>query len=443
MPDLTPDSFGQLVQHFKEAFSAAGTTALKAYLESCDATEDVLATALGNVRFKMRSDKEFLTPFGWVRVERRLYQSDAGDVSFVPLDEKWDMRNETLTPIVREAIHFATGHNTPQEVEDLLSKCALFTPSRTAMLHANEGFGTFWKQHGERILTTVREKEVVPVTTKAVVVSLDGVNVLMHEKGKKRGRKRQRPLENPSEETPTSYQNAMVGSVSLYRPPAKEEKGPQRLSSRYVARMPEQEFPEFKTALEVEVAATFSKLPPRCHKMVIVDGSRGLWSYVKGCSLYKRCLALVDYWHATEYLAKAAEAAYGSATYDGQGWFRKNKEKLLTERGAAMKVLRAMSYLLKSKNPKGKRRTDLLAARRFFRNNLKRMNYAWFHSRGLPVGSGVVEAACKSVVKARMCRSGMRWTKEGGQTVLSLRSVIKSNRWEACWSEYQALRLVA
>ncbi len=443
LPDLNPDSFAHLVQIFKESFSACGTTALKAYLESCDEKDNVLASPFGKVRYKMVNAKEFLTPFGWVSVARRLYQTDAGDVSVVPLDEKWDMRGETLTPVVREAVHFISGHNTPQVAQVLLSKCALFTPSRTAILHANEGFGTVWKRHGDAILAKAREKETVPAHTHAVVVSLDGVNVLMNEKGKKRGRKRHRPSENPSEETTTSYQNAMVGSVSLYRPPEKEEEGPQRLASRYVARMPQEEFADFKAALNAEVAATFSKLPARCRKIVIVDGSRALWNHVKANPLYKRCLFLVDFWHATEYLAKAAEAAYGEKTYDGQGWFRKWKEALLMEPGAAKRALRAMNYLLKSRNPKGKSKKDLLAAMRFFRNNLKRMKYAGFHHRNLPVGSGVVEAACKSIVKARMCQSGMRWTKEGGETILSIRTLIKSNRWEECWSEYQTIRLAA
>jgi hypothetical protein len=443
LPDLTADSFAHLVQIFKESFSACGTTALKAYLESCDEKDDVLASPFGKVRFKMESPKEFLTPFGWVLVARRLYQTDAGDVSFVPLDEKWDMRGETLTPVVREAIHYISGHNTPQVAEVLLSKCALFTPSRTAILHANEGFGTVWKQHGAAILAKVREKETVALKTHAVVVSLDGVNVLMNEKGKKRGRKRHRPSENPSEETTTSYQNAMVGSVSVFRPPEKEEEGPQRLLSRYVARMPQEEFPDFKAALEAEVATTFSKLPAQCRKIVIVDGSRGLWNHVKTNPLYKRCLALVDFWHATEYLAKAAEAAYGANSYEGQGWFRRWKESLLKEPGAAKRTLRAMSYLLKSRNLRGKRRKDLLTAQGFFGNNMRRMNYAGFHNRNLPVGSGVVEAACKSIVKARMCLSGMRWTKEGGETILSIRTVIKSNRWDECWREYQAIRLAA
>ena len=106
LPDLTPDTFNHLVQAFKVAFSSCGTEALKAYLESCDEKADVLTSPGGAVRFKMVCKKEFLTPFGWVGVNRRLYQSDAGGVSFVPIDEKWDMRNESLTPLVREVLHF-------------------------------------------------------------------------------------------------------------------------------------------------------------------------------------------------------------------------------------------------------------------------------------------------------------------------------------------------
>lgn len=441
--ELDPEAFSHVAGAFKQALSACGTAGLKAYLESFDETGDTLNTDMGRIRFKMVSEKEYLTPFGWVAVNRRLFQSDTGGKCFVPLDEKWGMRGETLTPTVREAVHFASGHDTPSEVEALLAKCALFNPSRTAILHANSHFGSFWETHGENIVAAIRAKESVPAETKAMVVSLDGVNVLMREKGKKQGRKRRKPMDNTSEETPTSYQNAMVGSVSLYRKPHGEEEGPQRLSSRYVARMPEEGFPEFRMALEAEVSATAPKLPARCHKILLLDGSRALWNYVTSNPTYKRYLAVVDYYHATEYLAKAAEAAYEAATYYSQGWFRKWKTRLLTERGAAGKVIRAMGYLLKLNGVTGERRKQLLSARRFFRNNVNRMNYAWFHSRGLPVGSGVVEAACKSVVKARMCRSGMRWTKEGGQSILSLRTIIKSNRWDSCWNEYQAFRLAA
>ncbi len=71
------------------------------------------------------------------------------------------------------------------------------------------------------------------------------------------------------------------------------------------------------------------------------------------------------------------------------------------------------------------------------------MTYADFRKRGLPVGSGPVEAACKSVVKTRMCRSGMRWSREGGQKILNLRVFVKSDRWDSFWENYMTLKRAA
>ncbi len=65
------------------------------------------------------------------------------------------------------------------------------------------------------------------------------------------------------------------------------------------------------------------------------------------------------------------------------------------------------------------------------------MTYAAFRERGLPIGSGPVEAACKTLVKTRLCRSGMRWSRKGGQRILDLRTYVKSHRWDAFWNEYK------
>ena len=90
-----------------------------------------------------------------------------------------------------------------------------------------------------------------------------------------------------------------------------------------------------------------SKLPARCRKMVIVDGSRALWNHVNANPLYNRCMKGVDFWHATEYLAKAAEAAYGEETYDGQGWFRKWKELTLLLHVLFLQILHRLPMQVK------------------------------------------------------------------------------------------------
>ena len=69
----------------------------------------------------------------------------------------------------------------------------------------------------------------------------------------------------------------------------------------------------------------------------------------------------------------------------------------------------------------------------YFRNQKLRMHYADYLRRGLPIASGVMEAACKTLVTQRMKRSGMAWTMPGGQAILTLRSLIQSHRWSSAW----------
>ena len=72
----------------------------------------------------------------------------------------------------------------------------------------------------------------------------------------------------------------------------------------------------------------------------------------------------------------------------------------------------------------------------YFRNNRDKMDYARYHAAGLILSSGPVEAAAKTLVGHRLKRSGMRWTRQGGQQILNLRAQVQSNRWEAFWNWY-------
>ena len=81
--------------------------------------------------------------------------------------------------------------------------------------------------------------------------------------------------------------------------------------------------------------------------------------------------------------------------------------------------------------------------RTFFANNASMMTYAQFRRRGLPIGSGPVEAACKTLIKQRLCQSGMRWSSEGGQAILDLRAYIKSGRWDSMWKHCTQLENAA
>ena len=83
-------------------------------------------------------------------------------------------------------------------------------------------------------------------------------------------------------------------------------------------------------------------------------------------------------------------------------------------------------------------KTQLNAALTYFVNHRYRMDYVTHLSKNLPIGSGVTEAACKTLVKQRLCGSGMRWKNQGAKIVLSLRALIQSKgRWQQFWDNMQ------
>ena len=92
-----------------------------------------------------------------------------------------------------------------------------------------------------------------------------------------------------------------------------------------------------------------------------------------------------------------------------------------------------MQYYRK-KNKLSPRRLEKLDKQiTFFERNQKYMTYASFLKRGFPIGSGPVEAACKTVVKTRMARSGTRWNRQSGQHVLNLPAYALSDQWDEFW----------
>ena len=81
----------------------------------------------------------------------------------------------------------------------------------------------------------------------------------------------------------------------------------------------------------------------------------------------------------------------------------------------------------------GVKKDELDKALGYFENNAPRMRYKWFRSRGLFVGSGVVEAGCKAVIGQRLKLSGMRWTVAGADAIIALRCREASSHWEQIW----------
>jgi hypothetical protein len=416
----------------------------RAFLESKEEVRDRVVCSGEVFRFKYASGKTFVGLWGLMEVTRRVYQNASDTKSVVPLDGAWGMDGEYLTVEVREAVAFACAHVTPEETAALLEKSALFHPHPTQIKRALEALGENLSAQRAIVDTRIRAAEHAPHATRVLAASLDGANVLLREEGGgKRGRPAERPGQDHSQVGTTAYRNAMVGSVSFYGPVLPHTKTPERLSTRYVSHMPEERALTFKAKFEAELDAAETQAPSEITKVLICDGARGIWNYIEESKRYNGYEKLIDYWHTLEHLSLAAEAVFGKGTNEAKYWYGKYARQLIEKDDGASRAIRSMAYYEKDGGLSVARKAALAVQQTFFARNQHRMTYAHFRRRGLPIGSGPVEAACKTLVKTRLCRSGMRWTRQGGQRILDLRTYVKSNRWDAFWSNHNVLRNAA
>jgi hypothetical protein len=137
---------------------------------------------------------------------------------------------------------------------------------------------------------------------------------------------------------------------------------------------------------------------------------------------------VVDYYHASERLWTMAEALFGVGR-PSRSWVRK-MQKLLLKPGGVGRVLHSAAALRSRIQPTGKRRANFQRAYQYLQKRRPYLRYAAYRRLGLPIGSGVTEAACKTVYTQRLKLSGMRWKKAGAQTILRLRVLLLSGVWQ-------------
>jgi hypothetical protein len=136
-----------------------------------------------------------------------------------------------------------------------------------------------------------------------------------------------------------------------------------------------------------------------------------------------------DYYHAAGYVGKMAEALFGDSV-SGRKWLRRMQRRL-KEKDGVKRVLQSATYHEQTIGLSGRRQKLFQEGYQYLRRHGKWLRYQEYRRLGLPIGSGVTEAACKTVFTQRLKRSGMRWEVSGGQVVVTLRVVLLSGVWEA------------
>jgi hypothetical protein len=193
-----------------------------------------------------------------------------------------------------------------------------------------------------------------------------------------------------------------------------------------MARMPESNKATLKSQLTAEVMRALIQRPD-FRVVKVADGAPDNWRYLGETLPFG--IEVLDFYHATEHLGAALGAAYGDGTLPYQERWATLRTVLRDDPQGVDKVIGALERL-RTRYP---RRQAIHKALAYFREHRHRMRYADLQARNLPIGSGVVEAACKTLVSQRLKRAGMRWRTEGGQAILTFRALCQSARFERAW----------
>jgi hypothetical protein len=344
---------------------------------------------------------------GLVTVNRHLYQlTQAAGKSICPLELRVGIVGGYFTPRAARQGAFVMAHLTAGESEALFGEVGNMQPSRSSLDRLPKELSPQWEAQRVAWEINLRQLETIPNTAKTLALSVDGVMAPM--RGVKLQEKAAKAEQSGKHASgPTGYKEVGCGTVTLYDP---------------------------------EARSTLA-LCPTLQRVHLADGAQHNWFLLNEIEQPLPAAAqppveIVDYYHACDQLKEGCDAAWGDSSVASKAQFECLKTLLKAADDGAERVIRLLRY--HRNKAKGHKRTRLDRELTYFCHQRQRMHYADYLSQHLPIASGVMEASCKTLVTQRFKRSGMAWTIAGGQAILTLRSLIQSDRWVAAWQLLQA-----
>lgn len=361
---------------------------------------------LGEIKMTARTkdNKLYRSPFGNIKLERYVYQTSKGGKIYCPLDDKARIIRGSTPRFAQQISHKYSNMNATAVCRDLAENHNRVI-AHSYLQDVSDWVGSIAQAKEE---TWAYDTPKLNEAISTIVVSLDGAYILMRE---------------------TGYREAMVGNISLYDVSGK------RQHTIYIGEAPEHGKGTFFQRFEAEVRKIKKHYPDALY-LGIADGAKNNWSFLEQHTSQQ----LLDFFHVTEYLATVSYAAYsGEATKEKrENWLHERCSELKHKPNAAEQLIEEMETLSAKKRLTKTIRNNLLAALTYFINHRHMMDYATHVTKNLPIGSGVTEAACKTLVKQRLCCSGMRWKHKGARVILSLRALVQSHgRWQQFWEHIE------
>lgn len=359
-------SMMHMEETIQDELNHAGRLATAKALETFDT--DGSPIVLGKAKLTARKTKvnqSYETPYGKVGVRRYLYQTNLGGPTYCPME---DAARCVLTSTVRFAKIVTEKYarlGAPAVRADLDS--TLRRPIAQAYIqNLATAVGTLSQLKEEKWEYDIPEP---PRPVRNVGVGIDGTCMLLTAEG---------------------WRVAMTGTISLY-----DSKG-ERMHTTYVAATPEYGKEKFKTKMNREIEIVRKRFP-KASLTGLDDGAKDNWGFLE-----HYCDRLViDFWHVCEYVHKAADACWGDAAchaMEKERWLEERLHDLKHTEGFPERLLKEFKKM-KAECKSVSRREQMDKTIRYFENNKDRMVYASQVASHGPIGSGVTEAACKTVVK--------------------------------------------
>lgn len=433
--------------------NAIGRAAMRAVLSSADthAPEIVIDGApWGNRRI---TTGEYETLFGKVALERSIYQQRGRGRAAVALDLRLGIIEGRYTPATARVLCHAVGLMPEHDAEKFLDEVGVATLSVSTLHRIPRAIAARHETRREVIDRAVREVDRIPDAAVAVQALVDGVMVPQDgEHTRARGRTPKGDAQPPRHEkrygpvgadSPAAndgeggrpWHEASVGALHFV-----DELG-EPLHTTCLARMPEPRKATLFGQLEAELTAILTERP-ELDVVLASDGALVHWDELERIAerlrplMTGRIFFAFDFYHGAEYLTKAAEIVWGAGDAQAAVHAATWRETLQRHTDGADRVLGSLRYY--------RDRLDTASAREKLQGVIDflakqhahgRMNYAALETEGLPIGTGVIEAAAKTLVNVRMKRAGSRFSQHGGQAVLLFRAATASDRFDPLMRE--------
>jgi hypothetical protein len=350
--------------------------------------------------FHRHGEREIRTLAGPVRLRRAYYLDRGGQGGGIfPLDVRLGLGPSALSPRLEAALGELGAWIPFERVPAIVERFLGWATSEQTVRRVTEHLGELVARIEDREAREFREapKSFEPVRrSERLAIGVDGA--MAHVGGE--------------------WREAKISGVFEFDGEGEQVAG----TKRYLGRIGPPERLSGPLTFEAHRAGIDSA------KTVVFLGDGAPWIWNLANENFPQAVHILDFYHASEHLHAVGHARFGRDQKARKAWVNMARGRMRHD-GAAWLIAQLDRFSKEAGAPPDGAQDDdprLVLARNadYFRDNRDRMKYATYRSLGLPIGSGVIEAACKSIVQQRMKGPGMRWGVGGGPAILSARTAV-------------------